>query len=209
MDNQDTQKVEPEVKLTEEELLKALTKLEGVEVKPKEPESQVQKIELDTNALDTMQSLMSEKLQKGMTDNSNLTEIVTLMGAHVDKTIGILTKSINAALVRDEAVLRLLKKYDVTMEQMSKSLGTAMSTPVPNTAPAAVQSDVLEKSTASATPTPEVMKKSVLSGLQSLIREHKATSHEGQMYTEALIKFESTNQISNSDLAAAKKAAGI
>jgi len=198
------------LQITEEELQKALNELEGLK-DPVEPQSKIQPIQLTGNAMQTIQQLLSDRLKKSMVSNTDLQEISQLIGTHVDRNLSIISKSIDAANMRDESIARVLKNINTSMGNIETALGKVMNEPVVSATHGSVSmADVVQKNPTNSNESPEqdprVLKKSIVGGLSKLIRKETVGSSEGQRLTDVMINFETTGKISDYDI---KKAMNV
>lgn len=200
--------------VTEEDLVKSLTDLEGkVEEVKAESATSVTIEPINKSTVDAIKDFGSETLRKSLDVSEVLDEVVTLMGAHVDETLATLEKSIKGAADRDMAMIRVLETLKKSIDSNTAAIDGLLNAPA---APAATrpittaEGQILTKSvTAEKDPAAPQnatdLRKSVLGGLEKLI---KSTGDKGEAsrISNALVKFESTGEISDQDMSAALKA---
>lgn len=194
--------------VTEEDLLKSLQKLEGTkppEEKPKE--TTVATATLAKSAADTIKAKASDELKKALDVSSVLTEVVNLLGAHVDESLEALQKSIAASAQRDNMMIKVMEKSMASIDGLAAKIDAFGQAPAakPAAAVTAKPGDVLQKSVstpAAGGDTPKgPSRKDVLTVMESLVKSATKGSPEEQRWINASIKFESTGQANNADLA--------
>lgn len=199
------------VTLTEEDLLKSIREVAG---KPPIPETPAKKTVAVTRLAKSFGETLKEKASPGMSKALEVSELLQefagIVGAHVDNSLEQLSKSLSGSAERDltiaEALMELKKSVDKNTDALTKFGQTpgasAAATPI-----SAEKSDILMKSVGrDGNVQPMVVRKHVLSGLENLAKSVKPGTPEQSKYSQALIKFESTGQISDADLAAAQHA---
>lgn len=197
--------VEEAPTVTEVELEKALALLEGKAIKDNEvPVEPTVKIPaLERTAQEAVMSLASNSLKKALDVSSALDEVVALLGAHVDRSLATLQKSIQSAANRDLSIVQALKKMQESIDENSKQVAKMLGQPSASKSKLAVSSgDVLEKSYEAHTPkqlSPRDLRKSVTEGFERAIRAAGANTGEGLRLVASLVKFESTGSISDED----------
>lgn len=202
--------------ITEESLVKSLAELEGkvVTTEPATTAPVVEVAPLAKKAGDTLSELGSENLKKALDVSEVLDEAVALMGVHVDRSLEQMQKSIALAAQRDLGILGVLtalkKSIDDNTETVKKLLDApaapAGTRPVVTDAGQVLTKSVVTEPIAASTPaTAADLKKSILDGLETLVKSANVTSSEGARLSSALVKFESTGQISDADMTAALK----
>lgn len=203
-----------QVVVSEEDLLKSLTDLEAKAQPAKAEGGELVQIQpLAKTATDTVNELASEELRKAIDVSEVFDEAIALMGVHVDRSLESMQKSIQAAADRDFAIVRVLGDLKKSIDANTEAMAALMGTPA---APAAMRpvttstGQVLTKSTtapvvpASQTKDPKQIRDNVLSGLERLVKS-TTNSGEAARLSSALIKFETTGNISDADMAAALK----
>lgn len=194
--------------ITEEELQKSLATLEGKKDEPVVPAEPVVAIEpLKKTAAQTVAENGSEEMRKALDVSTILREHVGLVGIHVDATLEALHKSLQGAAERDFAIIRILEKQNMTIEELRKTIETYGKQP---TAPAVERkvntqpTDVLKK--AADGEAPKISKEMVKAGLEKLAKTAGAGTQDFERWARVTAKFESTGQISDVDLLEASKA---
>lgn len=197
--------------VTEEELLKSIKDLEA---KPEPKPEVVQEPEVKTtgitkSAASVVKEGASESLKKSLDVSAALTEIVGLLGSHVDTSLEALAKSVQSGAERDLAIVRVLgdlkKSVDKLAEQV-KSYGDTPATPASLKKPA-TEVEVLQKSASqkSADADPSKVRREISNGLERLAKSVKVGSPESDRYIKAAIQFESTGKIEDGLLAEVQK----
>lgn len=204
----------PGDRITEDELLKSLQeveqKVEQPAAKPAEPKVEV--VTLTKSMDDTVAEFGSENLKRAIDVSDVVAEMSTLLGIHVDRSLSTLEKSIHAAAARDVAVLAgltaLRKSIDANTEAM-KALGDQPGVAASRRPVTATQEQILAKNIQGterppAQVSPAALRKSITDGLsRRLLATRAENPGEAHRIQQALVKFESTGQISDSDMASA------
>lgn len=198
--------------ITEEALQKSLAELEGkveLPVPPAEPKVAIEPLE--KTAAQSVAENGSEEMRKALDVSTILREHVGLVGIHVDQALEAMHKSLQGAAERDFAIIRVLEKQNVTIEELRKTVaefGKQPTAPAAMRQPQAVVVDVLKKA-AGAQPDGEkkVSRASLIAGLEKLAKSAAPGSSEFNRWALVTAKFESTGQISDRDLLEATKAA--
>jgi len=191
--------------VTEEDLLKSLSELEGKKPEEKEPEAKapVETASLEKSAADKVKEEASEDLKKALDVSSALSEITSLLGAHMDDGLESLQKSVASAAERDVKIIAVLELFKKSLEEMKETIAAFGGQPAkkPETKVTTDAKDVLEKSTETG-PTDEKAKISRPEVLQTMERLVKSCEEEDdkRRWINAAVTFESTGQISNKDL---------
>ena len=209
--------------VTEEQLLKSLQKLEGKaedETEEEEKEASITAAKLTKSTGDTVQELASEDLQKALEISETLGEFAGLVGLHVDGALEALEKSLQGAAERDLAIAGVLEKMATTIEELTKKVEEYGAQPTQaKSKTSATKTDVLNKSADDGKkPTEEMSqeelvksaqsrKRQIMAGLETLAKtaQEKEDETTAQEFTKALIKFESTGEISDYHAARAIK----
>jgi len=197
-------------KVTEDELLKSLTDLEGKKPDEKKTpeELKVETAALEKSAADKIKADASEELKKSLDVSSALSEITSLLGAHVDDSLEALQKSVDASAQRDLKFVAILEGFQKSIGELAEKIAEFGGQPAKK--PAAVVDDgkveVLKKSVdgeeldESGKPKGEITRVAVLSTMERLAKSADIGSEDNHRWTSAAVKFESTGQISNKDL---------
>lgn len=191
--------------ITKEDLQKALSELQDKKEEVTE-KTKVQLVELNKSTVEAFDEAASEKLKKEMTENDSLKEVVGIISEHIDKFMGVLTDNVNSALQRDVVIQEVLVKMKDELKNIANSVGKVMNEPAtepksvagtPENGPAAV----MDKAAGNNDLTKNVSKETVIDGLVCLIKNLEATDkNESRKFTNVLITYESTGQISQTDL---------
>lgn len=201
--------------VTEEALLKSLTDLETKAAVVNQEAAPVVKVEsLQKSAVDTVTELASPALKGALDVSAVLEESVALMGVHVDRSLTAMHKSVQAGAERDMAIVRVLqdlkKSIDANTEATHKLLAQpaapAGSRPVTVTPDQVLTKSASSEGSKTIEKNPAVIRQEVLNGLERLVKSTAGRSPgESARLSSALIKFESTGQISDADMSAALK----
>ena len=201
--------------ITEESLQKALSDLEGKKEQPAEEKEPVVSVtELEKKVRDTVEEMGTESLKKSLDVSEVLDEVVALVGIHVDRSLEALQKSIGAAAQRDNSVLKVLEALKKSIDDNTAAVEKLMEqpgAPASTQAVTASEAQVLEKTAGSApqlkaVPDAQSLRKSISNGLEKMCRQHGVQSGEGSRIAQVVVKFETTGEISDEDMAAALKA---
>jgi len=192
--------------ITEEDLLKSLKGLEGkVEEEEGEKEKKVETTNLDKSAADKVKEEASEELKKALEVSDVLSEVVGIIGVHVDSSLEAMQKSVQAAADRDLAMIRVLERLSKAVEantEAVKKYGDEPTTGKSKTAEGdGANTEILEKGAdgGQGEKTPEekaaAMRGQIQAGLESLVKSADRGTQEQQQLINAAVKFESTGQI--------------
>jgi len=201
--------------VTEEDLLKSINDLTA---KPAavavvaEPTVEVQVL---NKSIDALKGKASAPLLKGLEVSDLLNEVVSLFGAHIDSSLEAMAKSITNGREFNLANIRVLtdlkKSIDANTAAIEKMGDGTVAAPKTITAqPAEVLNKSLTpaKALTAAEMTPEqkaAARRQISFGLEQLAKSFGPNTPESNQWLTAAIKFESTGQISDADLAAAQK----
>jgi len=197
-------------KVTEDELLKSLTDLEGKKPDEKKTpeELKVETAALEKSAADKIKEGASEELKKSLDVSSALSEITSLLGAHVDDSLEALQKSVEASAQRDLKFVAILEGFQKSISELAEKIAEFGGTPAKK--PAAVTDtgkvEVLKKSIegegseGTDEEKGQITRLQVLGTMERLAKSADIGSEENGRWTSAAVKFESTGQISNKDL---------
>lgn len=200
--------------VTEDSLLKSIQELEAKREEPKteKAEPEVETAKLEKGAKEKVEEGASEGLKKALDVSETLKEFADLIGVHVDESLSTLQKSVQGAAERDVAIVKVLKSLSEEIGELRKSVekyGNEPTAPAGERKPEAGKTEVLEKGAESTEQDPAkrlaATRSSVLAGLEHLVK-NASTPDETNTYTHALIKFETTGQISESHFGAAQGA---
>jgi hypothetical protein len=201
--------------VTEEDLLKSIKDLETKPpvAPPATTAPTVQIIDLK-KSMDVVKSGATEPLRKGLEVSEMLSEVVTLLGAHIDSSLEVLAKSIQGGAERDLSFIRVItdlkKSIDDNTAAVEKLGQGTVAAPKTVTATTA---DVLNKSlTPSNILTADQMspdqklavRRQIGTALEDLAKSFPPNDQQGARFMQAAIKYESTGQISDADLRAAQ-----
>lgn len=182
--------------VTEEDLKKSLAQLEGkTEEKPAATEPVVVTSKMEKTAAKALEETASAGLKQVLEVSDVLREVTNLQGLHVDNTLEVLQKSIQEGAERDLAVIRILQNMQKSIQDLAGKVEEFGKTPVGKVvAPVqTVQEQILLKSAADKK---SLTKGQVLSALEGMAKSASNAGDEAK-YTNALIKFDSTGQISD------------
>jgi len=212
--------------VTEEALIKSLEALEKPEEKkeePKEPEVDVAKLE--KTAKEVIDEEGSEELKKALDVSEVFAEVVGLFGTHIDDTMETLTKHVNEQALRDNAFVRVLERFQKSIDTLENTIaefgGKPGAASAKSQTTAADAKDVLQKGAEGggiegekipASGEDPKLKEHVLAGLVELAKSAEPGSQINNQYTQAAVTFEATNEIDDITLRkalAAFKNAGL
>lgn len=196
--------------VTEEDLLKSLQSLEGRVAAVAAAPATVVVQTMEKTASATIRELGSDQLMQHLDVSDQLDEVVTLMGIHVDRSLDSLAKSLQGSADRDLSIVGALTVLAKAVSDNTAALATLGAQPLATAAERAVtvtSTSVLEKTVkpapaAQTQQSPEQLRKSIADGLSTLVK-NAGDESIAQYYTRSLLKFESANQISNTDMTAA------
>lgn len=199
--------------IDESTLMKTIQRIEA-EAKGEDPEPEpeaepaVKSVEARPLA-DSVEEHGSQALRKSLDVSGVLREFVDVFGAHVDAVLGEFAKSLtnqNGYALALVGAIEGLQKRVTELAAKVEEYGGTPGTPPSAKAPGTQKSEALEKSagTQPEDAKPELGKRHVLVGLESLVKN--ATNDEDRArFSDALVKFDSTGDISNPNLARAVK----
>jgi len=209
MSGEDKDTKTPEVKadgaVTEEDLLKSLSDLEGKKPEEKEPEAKdpVETAKLEKSAADKIKEDATEDLKKALDVSSALSEITSLLGAHMDDGLESLQKSVAAAAERDVKIIAVLEKFQKSLDDLGEKIAEFGGQPAkkPEAKVTTDAKDVLEKSaeTGAVDEKNPINRKAVLATMERLAKSTE-DQNDQRRWVNAAVMFESTGQISNPDL---------
>jgi ABC-type transporter Mla subunit MlaD len=213
-DDKDTKAQKPSggSTVTEEDLLKSLADLESKEPEKKPAaDPKVETATLEKSARDKIDEEASEELKKALDVSSALSEITSLLGAHVDDSLEALQKSVHASAERDMKIIAVLEKFQKSLDGFAEKLANFGGQPAKAPTAQAATGDAgnvetLRKSIPDADKAAAAGKLSRQAVLGVMEELAKSASNEGDKgrWVHAAIKFESTGQISNDDLLTVK-----
>jgi len=214
-ENKDTKNLKPEGdgKVTEDDLLKSLSDLEGKKPDEKKPEGdkKVEAALLEKSTAETIKDGASEALKKALDVSAALSEITSLIGAHVDDSLETLQKSIQASADRDQKFIAILENFQKSITELGEKIAEFGGTPAkkPSAKNDAGKTEVLQKSVeggegeggeGAGAGKSDFTRVQVLGTMERLSKSAKMGSVEQNRWQSAAIKFESTGQINNKDL---------
>lgn len=189
--------------ITEDELRKSIEDLETKPLEAATPPAQpiIEVTKLEKTVADKLKEA-PEPLRKALDVSQTLSDFASVIGLHVDASLGVMQKSLQASADRDLAFLRVVsdlkKSVDSLKEEVAKQ-GALPGTPAA-AAPVTVGSDgILKKAVGGSDKTvdPTVLRKSILTGLERMAKTADAGSVDQSRAISAVAKFESTGQISD------------
>lgn len=188
--------------VTEEDLRKSLAQLEGKKEEEKKPaEPVVVTTKLEKTASQTVADTASSDLKKALEVSDVLREVTNLQGLHVDNALEALQKSIQDGAERDFAVIRVLQSMQKSIQDLGAKIEEYGKLPAPKTVGpvTTTKEQVLQKNAGTGQAGDE--KKGPTKGQVLVVLEKMAKSApsegEASKYTNALVKFDSTGQISD------------
>lgn len=206
----------PAAEITETDLLKAAQNLESKatgEKPAEEPAAEPTVKPVETVALaKVVEEKGSEPLAKSLEISSTLKEVMDILGEHVDslsKAFAGTLDNQNAAILSICGALEGMQKSMDALAEKVEQYGEKPAAPASAKAPEAKAEEVLAKGQGAGSgdpeQAPEVTKEQVCDALLSLTKSAKKDSDEEQedRFSNALVKFDATGQISDKDLAAA------
>ena len=196
-------------KVTEDDLLKSLTDLEGKKPEDKKSaaDKKVEIAALEKTAADKIKEDASEELKKALDVSSALAEITSLLGAHVDDSLQTLEKSLQASAERDQKFVAVLESFQKSIAELSEKIAEYGGQPAKK--PAAKtdtgKTEVLQKSVDGDGEKPpgeegNITRVQVLGTMERLAKSTDAGTEDSNRWINAAVKFESTGQINNKDL---------
>lgn len=196
-------------KVSKEDLLKSI---QDLEVKQEAPAAAAAEPTVETEALEkstaeAVKDGASAELKKALDVSDALTEIVGLIGTHVDKTMEAMVKSINDSAERDLAFVRVVGDLKKSVEGLSGQITEFGNQPAaaPMTKNAATNAPAMEALSKSATPTEQVaveagkqditaLRKTAASTLENLV--HNTTDQtERDKLIKSAIMLETTGKL--------------
>jgi len=210
MSGEDKDTKTPEVKadgaVTEEDLLKSLSDLEGKKPEEKKPEAKppVETATLEKSAADKIKDDASEELKKSLDVSSALSEITSLLGAHMDDGLESLQKSVAAAAERDVKIIAVLENFRKSLDELGEKIAEFGGQPAKKPAAKAVETpktEILEKSGEGGDLDEKapMSRRAVLGTLERLAKSCD-NQEDTNRWISAAVTFESTGQINNRDL---------
>jgi len=200
----------PIVEITEEALQKSLNAIAGIKeeaaavVEPKVVTAVLQK-----TASQSVDGKASQQLKKALEVSQVLNEAVNLMGMHVDESLNVLQKSLDATAQRDKVFVEVLTSMKKSLDSMQVKIEEYGKTPAGTpktvvTSATETQTEVLQKNLQGAqTQAAEKKgldvksdkgKRTVLMALETLTKSAK-TDMDRDSFIRAAVKFETTGII--------------
>jgi PPE-repeat protein len=197
--------------VSEEDLLKSLKALET----PKETTGEAAAPKVVTEALTktagevVKEQAKTEDLKKALEEGGALSEFASLIGLHVDTSLGTLAKSVQAGAERDLAMISVMtsmkKSLDAMNERIEQFGNAPGGKPTSQTATKETPTTtvkVLEKTAGGGSTTEQDPEKKRLQvrgqikgGLETLAKSLPVGSPEQAAIVQAAVKFETTGQI--------------
>lgn len=196
---------EKEKIVSEDDLLKSIQSLEKAAKKEEdvEDEEKVKTAELEKKSKEAIEEKASEDLKKSLAGSAEFSEVVGLLGAHVDTALEGLQKSVHASAERDLAMIRVLTDLRKSVDDLSAKVDAYGDQPVVKVDQAVVKNQILEKSAKTEQKVnPELLRKQISQGLERLAKSAGAGTPEADRYIKAAIKFESTGVLPSDDIVA-------
>lgn len=189
--------------VTEEDLSKALKKLEGKETETAAAAPVVQTAQPDTSLTEKLAAEQTEELKKAMSAPA-FSSMGTLVAGHVDQVIEMFGKSIQAAAERDMSVITVLDQLRKSIDENTETIKKYLDQPgqPASSKPVSVEGkEVLEKSTGAQTTKKEEMttdeaRTKVLEGLEKMAKSVEPTSPDFQEIAAATVMFNAAGKIS-------------
>jgi len=195
--------------LTEEDLRKSLAALAGTTVPEAEKKTVVETVALHKSAADALAEMSAES-RAALEISPLLKDIAATLGRHVDRSLESLAKSLNGAAERDLGVIEVLTKLSKSLDANTAALEALKAQPAaPATAAGSTVTgtEVLHKNADGAPAAQPVdgkaLRKQVLTGLETMAKSLPPGTQDQVRAQTALIRYESTGQINDADLAAA------
>lgn len=206
--------------ITEEDLLKSIRDVAGIKEEPENQEvkREVRVVAAPTSAAEILETRGSEGLQKALEVSEVLGEFTGLMTEAVDGAITVLTKSIQDAAERDDAIVTALVALKKSIDENTKAVekyGAQPAAPANSSSlPAGGKVVMLAKATDTAVAgkvemSPAELRGKISAGLESMAKALPRDSADLGAITRAAVKFESTGEISDIMLQKALRAAGV
>lgn len=191
--------------VTEEQLLKSLHTIEGKKEEPVQATAPtVQTATVTQTTGETVAQGASEPLRKALEVSTTLSEVVSLIGKHVDVSIGTLQKSINDAATRDLAIVGAMEAMNKSISDLREAItafGNAPAGGAKSTTAATTTTTILQKAIAPGTGDtgvdPVKVKKQVKDGFEKLVKSLPVGSAEQSRMVNAAVIFETSGQISD------------
>lgn len=190
--------------VTEQDLLKSIESLQTKKVD--EPEDKKAEPTIDVKVLeksvaDTVNEKATDSLKKAVEVSDKLAEFASLIGIHVDASLGALEKSVQEGAKRDLAIVQVLVDLTKSVKDLGaklEQLGQAPGNPKTVTA---TPSQILEKTAGGdkAPLKPEVVRSKISGGLVELVKS-AATPEDRQRWATVAARFESAGAISDVDM---------
>lgn len=196
-----------EGKVTEEDLLKSLGDLEN-----KKPEEEtttvitgVEIASLEKSAADKVKEEASAELKKTLDVSSALSEICSLLGAHMDDGLEALQKSVASAAERDQKIIAVLEKFQKSIDELGEKIAEFGGQPAKKPAAKVIDGDVKTQVLQKSLPGEgdgELSKINRHDVLHTMERLAKSADNQpdSQRWVNAAVTFESTGQVNNRDL---------
>jgi len=197
--------------VTQEDLLKTMNELSGKAPEPaKEVVPEAETVTLTSTLEKTIGERGAETLKKALDVSPVLKDLAGTMGVHVDTVLQTFGKHINDQAKVNMAIVgafsELKKSIDANTEAI-KAMGAAPGAPAAAAGTEVVATEVLTKTADKQTKIdPKAAKEQIVLGLETLVKSMKPGDNKAAQYQAALIKFDSTGQISDAMLAEALKA---
>lgn len=200
----------PSATLTEADLAKSLATLEGKKEEEKvveEPQAPtVTATTLEKNTAQAIKDNGSGGLKRSLEVSQVLSEFSTVIGDHVDTSLGALQKSVQASAERDLALINVITNLQKSVEILSEKMEEYGNTPARTPKAANVsKSEVLQKSTETdSTDTRELdpvkTRQQVGAGLVELMKSMEPGSAEASALQHKALMFEGNGQIDDQTL---------
>jgi len=187
--------------ITEDALQKTLAKLENKEDKPEDKKQDpiVKTPEIDKTLTDKVKNDAPETLKKAMDVSKVLKEFVEITALHVDATLEMLQKSIQAGAERDNSVIKILEKNAERIEKLEERVEKFGNTPAND--PKTVTADkVLTKDGGEAKPEKKFGRQETLAQLMKMAMDAKPESQEARRWSLAVTRYETSGTIKDEDL---------
>jgi len=187
--------------ITEDALQKTLAKLENKEDKPEDTKQDpiVKTPEIDKTLTDKVKNDAPEALKKAMDVSKVLKEFVELTSLHVDATLSMLQKSIQAGAERDNSMIKILEKNAERMEKMEEKVEKFGNTPAND--PKTVTGDkVLTKDGDEKKSDKKFSRQETLAQLMKMAMDAKPETPEQKRWALAVTRYETSGTIKDEDL---------
>jgi hypothetical protein len=192
--------------VTEEDLLKSIQDLEAKAADtPKTPKPpSVAQVALAKSTTDAILEEAAPETRRALDVSDVLTDLVGLLGKYNDDALGTMQKSINAGAERDLAMVKVLGDLKKSVDDMGKKLEKFGGEP--RQARSATAEDLLHKAAPVQRIDPTTTRRSIVQGLEHLVKSLPSSDPRVGEFIQAAIKFESTGQIEDRHIQAAQKA---